>query len=236
MRKEIFFKKIKFFAIIGFFALIMPVISAQSTYSELRASEEDVVIKRERTFEGEALYGFMNGGSELYLEYDFEELRALDVLYKGEEYSIELYKMASAEDAFGIYSQHTYRCIVADRVYQADCSSRYQMQSVIGDTYISVVYSKPVEGFNEKAVELTEYFSKDIERKEFDIPAEIELDNNISGTLKMFKGPIALNNNAPEFLEKVSGVDKYTIWSYDSDKGRKILIITPDSRICEIYN
>lgn len=231
MGNRFFLKKIYFFSQIAFFAVVILVLSSGISYPE-----EKVEVKRERIFEGEALYGFMNGGSELFLEYNFKKLKALDVIYEGEEYSIELYKMASAEDAFGIYSQHTYRCIVADTIYQADCFSRYQMQSVIGDTYISIVYPKPVNGVNERAVELMEYFSREIEKSRFCIPQEIDPQGKISGYLKMYRGGIALNNNAPELLDEVSGRDEYTIWSYDENNGRKVLIVTPDSTYLKLFD
>ena len=225
MEMKKFLKKVCFFSFLPIamaFCIDMPI--------------EDVVIKRDRTFEGEALYGFMNGGSELFLEYDFKVLRAVEVLYKGEEYSIELYRMETPEDAFGIYSQHTHRCILADTLNRADCFSRYQMQSVVGNTYISIVYSKPAQGVEENAIELMEYFWREIVKDEFVIPQELQVDGNISGKLRMYKGFIALNNNAPELLQEISGEDEYKIWSYDTGEGRKILIITPDRRELKIID
>ena len=71
-------------------------------------------IKNERVFKGKALYGFMNGGSDLFLEYGFEELYVSDVKFKGSEFAVEVYMMPSPEDAYGIYSQHTFKCDPAD--------------------------------------------------------------------------------------------------------------------------
>ena len=48
----------------------------------------DITIEKERTFVGTGLYGFMNGGSDLYLEYGFEKLTTRDIKYKDEKYAL----------------------------------------------------------------------------------------------------------------------------------------------------
>ena len=60
---------------------------------------KDVEVKRERVFTGEGLYGYMNGGADLYLEYGVYKLTARDLIYKGEEYMLEIYELPSPEDA-----------------------------------------------------------------------------------------------------------------------------------------
>lgn len=83
--------------------------------------QQDVEVKRERIFTGTGLYGFMNGGAEQFLEYGVTRLTARDVVYKGENYSVEIYEMPSAEDAFGIYSLHIFKCQRADMLGCIDC-------------------------------------------------------------------------------------------------------------------
>jgi hypothetical protein len=60
------------------------------------------------SYEREGLYGYINGGSEIFLQYDF---RRVDVgRYKkgdggaGQEVTVDLYRMGSPLDAFGIFS------------------------------------------------------------------------------------------------------------------------------------
>jgi Family of unknown function (DUF6599) len=56
-----------------------------------------------RVFAGASLYGHINGGSELFLEYGFLDLR-VQVYRKGEEtIAFEAYRMKSPESALGIY-------------------------------------------------------------------------------------------------------------------------------------
>jgi len=102
-----------------------------SSYSAIAQTETEITVTRERNFKGTALYGFMNGGSDLFLEYGFRDLRALEIKYKGQEYSIEIYSMPTAEDAYGIYSQHTFRCITADTLGSYNCLSKFQFHNNI---------------------------------------------------------------------------------------------------------
>jgi hypothetical protein len=50
------------------------IISFLSFTSSFAIQQDSISVKRERFFNGAALYGFMNGGSDLFLEYGFNEL------------------------------------------------------------------------------------------------------------------------------------------------------------------
>ena len=115
---------------------------------------QEVEVKRERVFTGSGLYGFMNGGAEQFLEYGVSKLTARDVVYEGQEYTIEIYEMPTPEDAFGIYSLHVFRCQRADTLDCIDCLSPYQLQAVAGDKYVSVVFPSGSAAAKSKVDEL----------------------------------------------------------------------------------
>ncbi|MFB3905004.1 MAG: DUF6599 family protein [Acidobacteriota bacterium] len=56
-----------------------------------------------RVFRGADLYGHINGGSELFLEFGFEELVVQDYKSGADELSLELYRMTDPVAATGIY-------------------------------------------------------------------------------------------------------------------------------------
>jgi hypothetical protein len=59
------------------------------------------------TYTKEGLYGYMDGGAEIVLPYGFRELsvvRFAPVAGEPSELVLEVYRMASGEDAFGLYS------------------------------------------------------------------------------------------------------------------------------------
>ena len=57
-----------------------------------------------KSFDRKNLYDYLDGGAELYLAYDFQNLLVQD--YKAGETSItiEVYEMGTSQDAFGLYS------------------------------------------------------------------------------------------------------------------------------------
>jgi hypothetical protein len=185
-------------------------------------NESEITVKRERAFVGEALYGFMNGGSELYLEYGFEILNAYDVSYKGSLYSIEVYKMSSAESAFGIYSQHTFKCRPADEFIMPDCSSPGQYQSVSGNLYISVVSEERSAESAENSRVLANHYI-DI----FKPSATLNIPNGIlnsllpkervSDAVKYAVGPIALSSSLSGYMGVFNTIENYSVWMVERD-------------------
>lgn len=191
-----------------------------ATTMQAKGSDDEIVVKRERQYKGEALYGFMNGGSELYLEYGFKHLRAIDVTYRGEDYTIEIYKMESPEDAFGIYSIHTYGILFADTVFNYDCHTSMQLQTISGDTYYTVVFDKPSKEINYDAVNLVKHYMLESDNSAiFTIPEQIsEIVNRKSGKLKFMRGPLALLAGTPELSDYFKNVTNYKIWSHKGEK------------------
>jgi hypothetical protein len=59
-----------------------------------------------QTFLPKTLYEYINGAADLYLTYDFQELRVAEYLNdRKASVTIEIYRHKSPTDAFGIYSQ-----------------------------------------------------------------------------------------------------------------------------------
>jgi len=193
---------------------------------------QELMVTRERTFTGTALYGFMNGGSDLYLEYGFKELRALEVTYKGEQFSIEMYRMPSPEDAFGIYSLHTFRCNCADTLSQLNCFSSHQMQAVMGDVYYSIVYEKSAVRFKKEAAELLAIYSRGVEIRAPKIPAELlSTEKQVSGRVKYVRGNLALINAAGDLVPLLEGISDYKLWiSETGGNSRNLAVIYINSR------
>lgn len=184
--------------------------------------------KSERVFKGKALYGFMNGGSDLFLEYGFEELTALEVKYKGSDYTVEVYKMPSPEDAFGIYSQHTFKCDPADAGKCPDCTSPMQFQTAVGNLYITVVYATASSDAAKSAPELAEIFFRKYGKEGKPVIPDIVMSGLIDGgkitqRLKYARGAISLSNLNSSVMPAVEGLEGYSAWLLDG--GRAMIYI-----------
>lgn len=162
----------------------------------LPAGSQEVEIKRVRTFTGTALYGFMNGGADLFFEFGVEELTNYDIEYKGEEFTVDVYKMPTPEDAFGIYSMHVFRCEWVDTFGFINCLSSYQHQSVIGNLYVSIVFPSGSSAAKSMVSDLLKYFlSLDtVNHQRPSFPSFPGIDSVYSGQVKFVRGPLSALN------------------------------------------
>jgi hypothetical protein len=183
------------------------------------ASAQQAELKRERIFMGSGLYGFMNGGADQFLEYGVQRLTARDVVFEGEDYTIEVYEMPSPEDAFGIYSLHTFRCLRADTLGCIDCLSPYQLQAVSGANYVSVVFpsGSDAAGKNVDKV-LRMYVSMDDDGGTPAVPAAVKTGRPYSGRLKYLKGPLSVSTASLSLSQLVEDIAYTGIW-FEQERG-----------------
>ena len=169
-------------------------------------------VKSERTFAGTALYGFMNGGADLYYEYGFKELVSREIVYKDEEFTVDIFTMDTSLDAFGIYSILVHKCLRADSLGRFDCLSKYQLQAVNGNNYVSIVFQSGSNTARKATDEIYRmFFPYGITA--IRIPGQLTyLASSGSGTVKYMKGKLGVDNAEPVLTELLSGIENYEIW------------------------
>ncbi|KAF5054894.1 hypothetical protein DSECCO2_383370 [anaerobic digester metagenome] len=111
---------------------------AQQTPALDPASIPGFVSVNVRQFGNEELWGYINGGADLYLEYGFEEIHVFDVKASNLDYKADLYCMKNAAAAFGIYSIARFRCHTSGTLTHHDCLTPYQYIAAKGKYYLSV--------------------------------------------------------------------------------------------------
>lgn len=200
-----------------FTIIFLPVILLAQEASEIKVS-------RERTFTGVGLYGFMNGGADLYIEYGVQELITRDVVYKGEEYTIDIYTMPSAVEAYGIYSVNIHSCDRADELDCFDCLSPYQLQLAVGDKYVSVVFPSGSAAAQANADEVVKRYIAIDKVERIPAPSELQLALPYSGRLKYFNGPLSLSNTDFSLSTTLDGISFSGIW-YVVDKKEKEALV-----------
>lgn len=178
-------------------------------------SLSDVTVDRERVFTGAGLYGFMNGGSDLYLEYGFDKLTTRDVKYKDESYTIDIYEMSSPENAFGIYSLHTFKCMRADTLNFFNCLSKYQYQTAIDKNYISIVFQSGSQKARKNVDELLSLYVDITNVKRIEIPSMIINMPPYSSSVKYLVGNLSLSNAQPSLLIWLKDITFSGIWLKD---------------------
>lgn len=173
---------------------------------------QEAEVKRERTFTGAGLYGYMNGGAEQFLEYGVSRLVVREIVYKGEEYTIEVYDMPSPEDAFGIYSLHVFRCGRADTLGCIDCLSPYQLQAVAGNRYVSVVFPSGSAKAQAGVDEVIRLYVPMEGEKGPEIPQGLSLELPYSGRLKYLRGPISVSGVSTSLASLLQDTAYRGVW------------------------
>ena len=115
------------------------------------------------------------------------------VVYKGEDYTLEIYEMPSPEDAFGIYSLHIFKCERTDALGCIDCLSPYQLQAVVGNKYVSVVFSSGSSAAKDAVDELIRLYLPMDGKEAPQIPEILGIRSPYSGAVKYLRGPISVS-------------------------------------------
>lgn len=172
-----------------------------------------------REFSYESLYGYIDGGAELYLEYGFDTLCITDMKCGGSEVKAEIYRMRDAEAAFGIFSVSRFKCSPGIDLTEHFCRSKYQLQFCKGQYYISIVNSTATKEEQDLSEQAAVLLMERIESEPFN-SALFFPDSISAGLMKsavLVRGRMGLFNGAYGLSELLEECDGYTA-----------LIIKPD--------
>ena len=183
------------------------------------SADDDITVKRERVFTGTGLYGFMNGGADLFLEYGVKKLTTRDLVYMGESYTLDIYEMPTPEDAYGIYSVHTFRCTQADADDEINCLSTYQFQTVKANLYVSLVFTSGSDKAKANAKSVILRYISDIEEEKIPFPEQLQasVSKPYSGKLKFLRGSISISGAQLSLSKMLEGELIIGVWFYPSD-------------------
>jgi hypothetical protein len=98
-------------------------------------------IERSSTYDGKALYGYIDGGAELYFEYGFRRAVVQDVVVNTQQIHLEIFEMGSSEAAAGIFSVSSHGCLKGGDLWDFTCSGRFSTQAARGRYFIRAANS-----------------------------------------------------------------------------------------------
>lgn len=184
--------------------------SLKLTRSDLPGMEET----RFSVYDENTLWGYINGGADLYLEYGFSEMFAQDFVWETEPFKVDAYFMNSPAAAFGIFSVSRFSCKSSGTVAKWDCINPYQVQVAYGNLYLSVVAYNGTERSMELAERIANKFIKKLKTKEFALPKFFDIEDtdiNLS-SVKLIMGQLAMQNSYVALENEFSGVSNYKFW------------------------
>ncbi|MDP2303885.1 MAG: hypothetical protein Q8N03_15835 [Ignavibacteria bacterium] len=206
----------KFFGIIVIYILFSTISVGQTDKGFPVLSESDfegMKIQRTEYYDGNSLWGLINGGADVYLEYGFKELGFQEVEWKGFNFRIELYRMLDVTSAYGIFSASLYKCASRDTITKYICINPFQVQAAIGDYYISIANDK---GTNEAQSVTLNIFSKIVSRMEkhyFAMPPffDKEIFSQYIHNFKVVKGGLGFQNAFPMWEKMFEDFEYYEV-------------------------
>lgn len=153
-----------------------------------------------KTYNGSSLFGLIDGGAELFLEYGFEGVWTNEITLSDEAYKIEIYKMTGAEEAFGIYSISKYQCESNPPVSVYASQTRYQLQFCTGPFYVSIVNSNGTYKDSLACLQIATAVASKIQEKSVDLVSFIPGKDAslISQNAILVKGNLGIMNSVPD--------------------------------------
>lgn len=160
-----------------------------------------IEITKTRHFDGSSLYGYINGGAELYREYGFEHLRVQEIRWHNLDLTVSIYQMSDPMAAFGIFSVSIFQCDAQAGAPDFWNDSPYQVQFAAGNFYVSVV-NQIGSG---QAIGLMHKLAKKVKQKikpvSVKMPRLFEQEpfNKFSYQTKLVKGDLGFQNKLADW-------------------------------------
>jgi hypothetical protein len=205
--------RLKFLAVMTLLVLFRPEAGAQQTLVSRALSQiQGIEEAHNRTFTDASLYGYINGGAELYLEYGFDSLIVTEMVCDGRDLKIEVYRMNDPEAAFGIFSVSRFRCNAGTKLTEHMCRSAYQLQFAKGPYYVSIINDTGSETDQGKSGEIASLIIDQISDPPFDpgyFFAE-GVDQEMMKGAVLVRGPLGIYNGIPSLVGTLGEASEYS--------------------------
>ena len=213
------------------------------TYSQAQKENEEHFVPASKEYKNwehsedisfyprEGLFGYINGGAEIFLQYDFRHLALATYVRTSnrnqEEMTLEIYRMASALDAFGIFSNN--------RSGGEQTSQNIEALNWVSDSQINFVkdvYFVNLLGFEcapEELESFAVYVSNKIPGEEYDLTIfnKFPKEERLKGSEKYIRGPLAAAGEsmllAADLWGFTTGTRAYSV-RYHPHNSRSILV------------
>ena len=171
-----------------------------------------VALAQSRTFTETSLYGYIDGGAELYLEYGFDTLLVTELVIEGNDIKAEVYRMKDPEAAFGIFSVSRFRCNGGAKLTEHICRSAYQLQFCKGPYYVSIINDTGSADDQKLSGDLARLLIDNIAEPPFD-PGSFYtgvLDEETMRGAVLVRGPLGIYNGIPVLSDKLGKATGYS--------------------------
>jgi len=151
-------------------------------------------VESQKTYFTENLYGYIDGGAELFLEFGFKELRVVHLTQGKEQLSVDMYRMTGVLPALGIYLAKCAPETPMAGVVPRNSGDRYQLALVRGSWFIFI------NNFDGNAAhlplmrELANSLARQIPDKLLAWPCSLPEQGLVKNSIRLARGPVALQS------------------------------------------
>ncbi|MBI5475226.1 MAG: hypothetical protein HY964_00650 [Ignavibacteriales bacterium] len=171
-------------------------------------------ILKTESYNGNSLWGYIDGGADLYLEYGFVKLLVQQIFWQDYNFKLEFYEMKNNEAAFGVFSVSHRKCIPETATSGYNCKTPHMIQMIQGCNFIRIIN----ENGTEPEQNLSTAIAKIISNKNKDInysPPRL-FSNHVFkehlDRLKYFNGTLGIQNGFPEWNDFFEGLTNYSAY------------------------
>lgn len=206
--------KIKYTLIFLVFVLGLSLGAQQNKFPRLYQEDVDGgEITRTEFYIGEELWGLINGGADLYLEYGLDRTLLQEIIHNNNIYRVEVYGMTGLNEAFGIFSINKFNCAKTDTLVKHICITPYQIQAAVGRFYFSISNQSGDGDAQKYSLHLFEKLLAKIELKNFIVSKYFQQPQleQYQNQIKLIKGKLGLQNGFPRWEKYFTNYTDYEI-------------------------
>jgi hypothetical protein len=176
------------------------------------------------TYDGKALYGYIDGGADLYREYGFVRLTVQTLTLDGEEYSAEIYHMADDSAAFGIFSVSA--SDESGPLGPHSASTLYQSQFASGPFFVRVVNYTGSPGAAKQSEHLASLIRTRTGATAFQLPELLRGFQGEAGRVRFVRGPLGIQNGGlDEWSDPLEGLEPYSGFIASAGQTGRIVLL-----------
>lgn len=160
------------------------------------------------------LYGYIDGGAEIYREYGFQKLTVQELKNDAQELIVEIYRMKTPEAAFGIFSTSQRNCPPAEGLPKLSCSSPFQLLAAKGPYLLTITNYDGSEQLQQASIGIAEKLLTKIDFDGDVIPSFFRnpFFKSFSRKIKMVSGTLGLQNGFSRWQDYFQDIAQYRIF------------------------
>ena len=166
------------------------------------------------TFVGKGLYGYIDGGADLYFEYGFRSLIVQSVAIANESYEVEVYVMSDSVAAAGIFSVSRFGCTPDRELSAFSCVSQHQVQFARGPYFVRIANTSGSSQADLQGRQLANRLIARIHEGPFTPPplfADSLLGNGNLRSLLICRGTLGLQNGIDDWVDLFEGIERFEL-------------------------